>query len=37
MQALAANGVRPYYWTHDNRYEVDFVFQTRAATLYRSR
>ena len=27
MQALAANGVRPYYWTHDNRYEVDFVFQ----------
>ena len=27
MQALAANGVRPYYWTHDNRYEVDFIFQ----------
>lgn len=27
MQALAANGVRPYYWAHDNRCEVDFIFQ----------
>ncbi len=33
MQALAANGVVPYYWSSPGKAEVDFVFQDRQGNV----
>lgn len=33
MQALVANGVKPYYWTMQQRAELDFVFQDRQGNV----
>ena len=27
LQTLVANGLEPYYYTFDNRYEIDFIIQ----------
>jgi len=32
-QALAANGIRPYYWSSAGKAEVDFVFQDREGNI----
>lgn len=33
MQALVANGIQPYYWTMQQRAELDFVFQDRQGNI----
>ena len=33
MQALVANGVKPYYWSSPGKAEVDFVFQDRQGNI----
>ena len=33
MQALAANGVTPYYWSSPGKAEVDFVFQDKQGNI----
>ena len=33
MQALMTNGIRPYYWTLQQRAELDFVFQDRQGNI----
>ena len=33
MQALVANGIQPYYWTMQQRAELDFVFQDRKGNI----
>ena len=33
MQALAANGINPYYWSSMGKAEVDFVFQDRQGNI----
>ena len=33
MQALIANGLRPYYWTSQGKAELDFVFQDRRGNV----
>ncbi len=32
-QALAVNGIRPYYWTSNGKAEVDFIFQDRQGNI----
>jgi predicted AAA+ superfamily ATPase len=32
-QALAANGIRPYYWASPGKAEVDFVFQEKSGAI----
>jgi predicted AAA+ superfamily ATPase len=32
-QALAANGITPYYWTSPGKAEVDFVFQNKSGDI----
>lgn len=33
MQALTANGIRPYYWTMQQKAELDFIFQDRKGNI----
>ena len=33
MQALVTNGIQPYYWTLQQRAELDFVFQDRQGNI----
>ena len=33
MQALVTNSIRPYYWTMQQRAELDFVFQDRQGNI----
>jgi hypothetical protein len=33
MQALAVNGILPYYWSSPGKAEVDFVFQDRQGNV----
>ena len=33
MQALVANGIKPYYWTQQQKAELDFVFQDRQGNI----
>ena len=33
MQALVANGVKPYYWTMQQKAELDFVFQDKQGNV----
>lgn len=33
MQALSANGIKPYYWTSNGKAEVDFIFQNRSGNI----
>jgi len=33
MQALCANGIKPYYWTSNGKAEVDFIFQNRSGNI----
>ena len=33
MQALASNGLTPYYWTDKNQAEVDFVIQDKTGRI----
>ena len=33
MQALTANGIRPYYWTMQQKAELDFIFQERKGNV----
>lgn len=33
MQALAVNGIRPYYWSSPGKAELDFVFQDTAGNI----
>jgi predicted AAA+ superfamily ATPase len=33
MQALVANGIKPYYWSSPGKAEVDFVFQDRQSHI----
>lgn len=33
MQALVANGIRPYYWTMQQKVELDFIFQDQQGNI----